>query len=110
MGQGTDTLVDGHVGLMGASAIVATVTDPTLVQIRRRVCRLARNVTTPELQWRQGTVGKHQQGGNKYICSLLIAGAIAVLRHARNRATRDGEWVRGLLGTQSDQSRRGRAG
>jgi hypothetical protein len=33
----------------------------------------------------------------KYIRSLLIAGAIAVLRHARNRPTRDGEWVRGLL-------------
>jgi transposase len=32
-----------------------------------------------------------------YIRSLLIAGAVAVLRHARNRPTRDGKWVRALL-------------
>jgi transposase len=28
---------------------------------------------------------------------LLVAGAVAVLRHARNRATKDAEWVRALL-------------
>ena len=35
--------------------------------------------------------------GDKYIRSLLIAGAVAVLRHARNRPTRDGAWVRALM-------------
>ena len=35
--------------------------------------------------------------GPEYIRSLLTAGAVAVLRHARNRSTRDGEWVRALL-------------
>jgi hypothetical protein len=29
--------------------------------------------------------------------SLLVAGAVAVLRHARERATKDGEWVRAML-------------
>jgi hypothetical protein len=35
--------------------------------------------------------------GDKYIRSLLIAGAVAVRRHARNRPTRDGAWVRALM-------------
>jgi hypothetical protein len=43
---------------------------------------------------RLGPTSKHD---DKYIRSLLIAGAVAVLRHARNRPTRDGEWVRALL-------------
>jgi transposase len=35
-------------------------------------------------------LGRTSKRGDKYIRSLLIAGAVAVLRHARNRPTRDG--------------------
>ena len=42
-------------------------------------------------------MGRTSKRGDKYIRSLLTAGAVAVLRHARNRPTRDGEWVRALL-------------
>src|SRR6516225_3152530 len=42
-------------------------------------------------------LGRTSKRGNKYIRSLLTAGAVAVLRHARNRPTRDGAWVRALL-------------
>ena len=42
-------------------------------------------------------LGRTSKRGDKYIRSLLIAGAVAVLRHARNRPTRDGEWIRALL-------------
>ena len=42
-------------------------------------------------------LGRISKRGDKYIHSLLTAGAVAVLRHARNRPTRDGEWVRALL-------------
>jgi Transposase IS116/IS110/IS902 family len=42
-------------------------------------------------------LGRTSKRGDKYIRSLLTAGAVAVLRHARNRPTRDGEWVRALL-------------
>ena len=38
-----------------------------------------------------------ERGRTKYIRSLLVAGAVAVLRHARERATKDGEWVRAML-------------
>ena len=42
-------------------------------------------------------LGRTSKRGDKYIRSLLIAGAVAVLRHARNRPTRDGAWVRALM-------------
>jgi len=46
--------------------------------------------------------GKERQGrasksGDKYIRFLLVAGAVAILRHGRNRATKDADWVRPLL-------------
>jgi transposase len=46
---------------------------------------------------RKERLGHTSKRGDKYIRSLLIAGAVAVLRHARNRPTRDGEWVRAIL-------------
>ena len=42
-------------------------------------------------------MGRTSKRGDKYIRWLLIAGAVAILRHARNRATKDAEWVRGML-------------
>ena len=43
---------------------------------------------------RLGGVSKR---GDKYIRRLLVTGAIAVIRHARTRATAEGEWLRGML-------------
>ncbi len=42
-------------------------------------------------------VGDISKRGDKYRRSLMIAGAVAILRHARNRATKDAEWTRALL-------------
>ena len=44
------TTVPG-VGVMGASAIADTVVDPSLFPIRPRVCGLAGDDPTAELQW-----------------------------------------------------------
>ncbi len=42
-------------------------------------------------------VGRTSKRGDKYIRCLLVAGAVAVLRHTLNRTTKDAAWVRGLL-------------
>jgi transposase len=42
-------------------------------------------------------LGGISKRGDKYIRSLMIAAAVAILRHARNRATKDAEWVCGML-------------
>ena len=40
---------------------------------------------------------RRAQRGDKYIRRLLVGGAIAVIRHARTRATPEGEWARAML-------------
>ena len=49
------------VGIMGASAIAATVSDPQHVPIGERIRGLARHDAAPEFLWRQRTVGTNQQ-------------------------------------------------
>jgi hypothetical protein len=55
-------------------------------------------------------LGRTSKRGDKYIRSLLTAGAVAVLRHTRNRPTRDGEWVRALLARKPTKLCCGRIG
>ncbi len=85
------------VGIMGASAIAATVADPTLFHSGREFAAWLGMTPRQNSSGGKERLGRTSKRGDKYIRSLLIAGAVAVLRHARNRSTKDGEWVRGLL-------------
>jgi transposase len=85
------------VGVMGASAIAATVTDPGMFSSGRDFS--AWLGMTPR-QNSSGGREKHggvSKRGDKYIRRLLVGGALAVIRHARGRTTPEGEWVRSLL-------------
>jgi transposase len=83
------------VGIMGASAIAATVTNPHLFKSGREFAAWLGMTPRQNSSGGKERLGRTSKRGDKYIRSLLIAGAVAVLRHARNRPTRDGEWVRG---------------
>ena len=85
------------VGIMGASAIAATVADPSLFKLGREFAAWLGMTPRQNSSGGKERLGRTSKRGDKYIRSLLIAGAVAVLRHARTRPTRDGEWVRGLL-------------
>ena len=85
------------VGIMGASAIAATVTDSSLFKSGREFAAWLGMTPRQNSSGGKERLGRTSKRGDKYIRGLLIAGAVAVLRHARNRPTRDGEWVRGLL-------------
>jgi len=85
------------VGTMGASAIAATVTDSSLFKSGREFAAWLGMTPRQNSSGGKERLGRTSKRGDKHIRSLLIAGAVAVLRHARNRPTRDGEWVRGLL-------------
>lgn len=85
------------VGIMGASAIAATVVDPSLFKSGREFAAWLGMTPRQNSSGGKERLGATSKRGDKYIRSLLIAGAVAVLRHVRNRPTRDGEWVRGLL-------------
>ena len=85
------------VGIMGASAIAATVVDPSLFRSGREFAAWLGMTPRQNSSGGKERLGRTSKRGDKYIRSLLTAGAVAVLRHARNRPTRDGEWVRALL-------------
>jgi transposase len=85
------------VGVMGASAIAATVADPSLFRSGREFAAWLGMTPRQNSSGGKERLGRTSKRGDKYIRGLLTAGAVAVLRHARNRPTRDGEWVRALL-------------
>jgi transposase len=73
------------VGIMGASAIAATVADPSLFRSGREFAAWLGMTPRQNSSGGKERLGRTSKRGDKYIRSLLIAGAVAVLRHARNR-------------------------
>src|SRR5271167_3493084 len=85
------------VGIMGASAIAATVADPSLFRSGREFAAWLGMTPRQNSSGGKERLGRTSKRGDKYIRCLLVAGAVAVLRHTRNRTTKDAAWVRGLL-------------
>ena len=85
------------VGIMGASAIAATVSDPNLFGSGREFAAWLGMTPRQNSSGGKERLGGTSKRGDKYIRCLLISGAVAILRHTRTRTTKDAEWVRGLL-------------
>jgi len=85
------------IGIMGATAIAATVTDPSLFRSGREFAAWLGMTPRQNSSGGKERLGRTSKRGDKYIRCLLVAGAVAVLRHTRNRTTKDAAWVRGLL-------------
>lgn len=85
------------VGIMSASAIAATVNDPNLFRSGREFAAWLGMTPRQNSSGGKEKLGGTSKRGDKYIRCLLISGAVAILRHTRTRATKDAEWVRGLL-------------
>lgn len=85
------------VGIMGASVIAATVTDPSLFRSGREFAAWLGMTPKQNSSGGKERLGRTSKRGDKYIRCLLVAGAVAILRHTRNRTTKDAAWVRGLL-------------
>ena len=85
------------VGIMGASAIAATVMRSEPVPLGTRVRGLARHDAAPKFLGGKERLGANQQTRRQIYPLSVVAGAVADLRHARTRATKDAEWVRGML-------------
>jgi transposase len=85
------------IGVMGASAIAATVTDPGMFGSGRDFSAWLGMTPRQNSSGGKERLGGVSKRGDKYIRRLLVTGAIAVIRHARTRATAEGEWLRGML-------------
>ena len=83
------------VGVMSASAIAATVTDPSMFDSGRDFAAWLGMTPRQNSSGGKERLGGVSKRGDKYIRRLLVGGALAVIRHARGKATAEGEWLRG---------------
>lgn len=85
------------IGVIAATAIAATVTDPDQFRSGRQFA--AWLGLTPQQHSTGGKVrlsGISKQG-DRYLRRLLVVGATAVMRHARKNPTPMADWVNGLM-------------
>jgi transposase len=85
------------VGVITATAVAATVTDPDQFRSGRQFA--AWLGLTPQ---QQSTGGKTKLGGiskqgDRYVRRLLVVGATAVIRHTKDKPTPLAAWIRKLL-------------
>lgn len=85
------------VGVITATAIAATVTDPAQFRSGRQFA--AWLGLTPQQQSTGGRtrLGGISKQGDRYLRRLLVVGATAVMRHAKRNPTPMTDWVNGLL-------------
>lgn len=85
------------IGMITASALAATITDPTAFRSGRHLAAWIGLVPR-----QSGTGGKVRLGsiskqGDRYLRRLLVLGACTLLRHARTRASATAGWITALL-------------
>src|SRR5256885_14665053 len=85
------------IGIMGATAIAATVSNPALFRSGREFAAWLGMTPRQNSSGGKERLGRTSKRGDKYIRCLLVAGTVVVLRHTRNRTTNDAAWVRALL-------------
>jgi transposase len=85
------------IGVITATAIAATVTDPDQFRSGRQFA--AWLGLTPQQQSTGGRtrLGGISKQGDRYLRRLLVVGATAVMHHAKNKTTRLATWIRQLL-------------
>ena len=88
---------EAGVGPITASAIVATITDPSQFRSGRQLAAwigLVPKQNSSGGKARQVGISKQ---GDRYLRRLLVLGATAVIRHARTRTTVEAAWLKSLL-------------
>ncbi|SQI94191.1 transposase, IS110 family [Klebsiella oxytoca] len=84
-------------GPVVASALVAAVGDGRPVQERPGNGGLSGAGSAAALKRRKGATGPYQQaGGTRYVRTLIIHGARAVLNACQNKTDRRSQWLQGV--------------
>ena len=85
------------VGVLTASAIAATVPDPSFFCSGREFSAWLGLTPRQNSSGGKDRLGRISKQGNRYIRRLLVIGATSVLRHARAKSAPGADWVNGLL-------------
>jgi len=85
------------IGPITASAIAATITDPTLFSSGRHLAAWFGLVPRQRSSGGKERLGRISKQGDPYIRRLLVVGAHSVLRYARGKNASSKPWLVGLL-------------
>jgi transposase len=85
------------VGLITATALAASVPDPTVFKSGRQFAAYLGLVPRQNSSGGKDRLGHISKMGNGYLRRLLVVGATSVTRRAPTTDTRTGVWVRSLL-------------
>lgn len=85
------------IGPLTASAIVASVTDPSMFGSGREFAAFFGLVPRQSSSGGKERLGRISKMGDRYIRMLLVVGAAAVLRHARKGGSSSKTWAEALL-------------
>lgn len=85
------------IGVLTATALAATVADPSLFRSARQFSAWLGLVPRQHSSGGKERLGRITKMGDAYLRKLLVVGATAVLRHAIRAQTRTDKWVRHLL-------------
>jgi transposase len=86
------------VGIITATALAASVPDPSVFQSGRQFAAFLGLVPRQNSSGGKDRLGHISKMGNGYLRRLLVVGATSVSRRAETNDTRTGAWVRSLLG------------
>ena len=85
------------VGIITATAIAASVPDPSVFKSGRQFAAWLGLVPRQNSSGGKARLGRVSKMGNGYLRRLLVVGATSVTRRAETTDTRTGAWVRSLL-------------
>jgi len=85
------------IGYLSASAIAASVLDPSYFRCVREFAAWVGLVPRQNSSGGKERLGRISKQGNRYIRRLLVIGATSMLRYARARTAPGSDWVNSLL-------------
>lgn len=88
------------VGFITATAIAATVTDPAHFRSGREFAAWLGLTPRQNSSGGKERLGRISKMGDGYLRTLLVVGATAVMRYARQKTAAGTSWVNGLLATK----------
>jgi transposase len=85
------------VGLITATALAASVSDPSVFKSGREFAAFLGLVPRQNSSGGKDRLGRISKMGDRYLRKLLVVGATSVIRRAGSNSTKTGAWVRSLM-------------
>jgi transposase len=86
------------IGPITATAIVASISDPSMFRSGREFAAFLGLVPRQTSSGGKERLGRISKMGDRYLRSLLVTGATAVLRHPKMRSSAPRDWATTMLG------------